>query len=155
MTSSWCLGKMKWMPWANEFLRDVSLRSISEGCPDSKVSWGQHGAHLGSVGPSWAPCWPHGPCYHGIFYWNSPLMCRLLLVWQVASEMYLCHLCELLSPSSRALYHHKNTVYRRIKCFNLALLNFGFSCIGVRCRLFNFEEYATVSMVILCWWRCH
>ena len=60
---------------------------ISEGCPDSKISWGQHGAHLGSVGPSWAPCWPHGPCYHGIFYWNSPLMCRLLLVWQVASEM--------------------------------------------------------------------
>ena len=22
-------------------------------------SWGQHGAHLGPVGPRWAPCWPH------------------------------------------------------------------------------------------------
>ena len=24
-------------------------------------SWGQHGAHLGPVGPRWAPCWPHEP----------------------------------------------------------------------------------------------
>ena len=28
-------------------------------------SWGQHGAHLGPVGPRWAPCWPHEPCYQG------------------------------------------------------------------------------------------
>ena len=27
--------------------------------PDSKNSWGQHGAHLGPVGPRWAPFWPH------------------------------------------------------------------------------------------------
>ena len=28
-------------------------------------SWGQHGAHLGPVGPGWAPCWPHagGPWF--------------------------------------------------------------------------------------------
>ena len=25
----------------------------------------QHGAHVGPVGPRWAPCWPHGPCYQG------------------------------------------------------------------------------------------
>ena len=30
-------------------------------------SWGQHGAHLGPVGPRWAPCWPHEPCYQGCF----------------------------------------------------------------------------------------
>ena len=35
--------------------------------PDSKVSWGQHGAHLGPTGPSWAPCWPHELCYLGPF----------------------------------------------------------------------------------------
>ena len=29
--------------------------------------WGQHGAHLGPVGPSWAPCWPYEPCYQGGF----------------------------------------------------------------------------------------
>ena len=37
--------------------------------PDSKESWGQHVAHLGPVGPRWAPCWPHDPCYQGA-YWN-------------------------------------------------------------------------------------
>ena len=31
--------------------------------PDRKV----HGANLGPVGPRWAPCWPHEPCYQGTF----------------------------------------------------------------------------------------
>ena len=26
-------------------------------------SWGQHGAHQGPVGPGWASCWSHEPCY--------------------------------------------------------------------------------------------
>ena len=34
--------------------------------PDSKV-WGQHGVHLGPIDPRWSPCWPHEPCYQGIF----------------------------------------------------------------------------------------
>ena len=29
---------------------------------------GQHGAHLGPVGPRWAPCWPNEPCYQGTFH---------------------------------------------------------------------------------------
>ena len=32
--------------------------------PDSKV----HGAHLGPVGPRWAPCWTHEPCYQSMYY---------------------------------------------------------------------------------------
>ena len=24
-------------------------------------------AHLGAVGPKWAPLWPHKPCYQGSF----------------------------------------------------------------------------------------
>ena len=31
--------------------------------PRLPSSWGQHGAHLGPVGPRWAPCWPHEPCF--------------------------------------------------------------------------------------------
>ena len=33
--------------------------------PRWQSSWGQHGAHLGPVGPRWAPCRPHEPCYQG------------------------------------------------------------------------------------------
>ena len=33
--------------------------------PRKQNSWGQHGVHLGPVGPKWAPCWPHEPCYQG------------------------------------------------------------------------------------------
>ena len=32
--------------------------------PRQQGSWGQHGAHLGPVGPRWAPCWPHERCCH-------------------------------------------------------------------------------------------
>ena len=33
--------------------------------PRNQSSWGQHGTHLGPVGPRWAPCWPHEACYQG------------------------------------------------------------------------------------------
>ena len=33
--------------------------------PRKQSSWGQHGAHLGPVGPRWAPRWPHESCYQG------------------------------------------------------------------------------------------
>ena len=35
--------------------------------PRKRSSWGQHGAHLGSVRPRWAPCWPHETCYQSTF----------------------------------------------------------------------------------------
>ena len=35
--------------------------------PRLQSSWGQHGAHLGPVGPRWAPCWPLEPCYQGLY----------------------------------------------------------------------------------------
>ena len=37
------------------------LIHLKETFPDSKV----HGAHLGPVGPRWAPCWPHELWYQG------------------------------------------------------------------------------------------
>ena len=52
-----------------------------DGSPDSKVhgptwgppgSWGQHGTHLGPVGPRLAPCWPHESCYQGRLRWWLP-----------------------------------------------------------------------------------
>ena len=39
---------------------------------------GQHGAHLGPVGPRLAPCWPHEQCYWG----SCP---RLASVWVLVS----------------------------------------------------------------------
>ena len=41
----------------------LNQQMIDKAIPDSKVHGGQHGAHLGPVGPRWAPCWPHEPCY--------------------------------------------------------------------------------------------
>ena len=42
---------------------------------------GQHGAHLGPVGPIWAPCWPHEPCYQWtivmVIWWRTTAYVRL------------------------------------------------------------------------------
>ena len=38
------------------------------------MSWGQLGAHLGPVGPSWAPSWPHESCYQGYLTRTAPHM---------------------------------------------------------------------------------
>ena len=41
-----------------------SMRMKSKIARFMGPTW-QHGAHLGPVGPRWAPCWSHEPCYQG------------------------------------------------------------------------------------------
>ena len=36
--------------------------------PRKQISCGQHGAHLGPVGPRWVTRWPHELCYQGRSY---------------------------------------------------------------------------------------
>ena len=38
---------------------------IMETTQIARFIWSQHGAHLGPVGPRWAPCWPHKLCSQG------------------------------------------------------------------------------------------
>ena len=51
------------MPSGNKQLPESSLTYWLTYHPREQGSWGQHGAHLGPVGPRWAPCGPHEPCY--------------------------------------------------------------------------------------------
>ena len=46
--------------------------------PREQSSCGQHGAHLGPVGPRLAPRWPHKPCYQGYAFPRGS--CRLVNV---------------------------------------------------------------------------
>ena len=59
----WASWRLK--PYSRQF--DSSITRFSNvhnsKSPDSKV----HGAHLGPLGPRWAPCWPYEPCYQGGF----------------------------------------------------------------------------------------
>ena len=41
-------------------------------------SWGKHGAHLGPVGPRWAPCWPREPYYQGLD-WSVIYVCYIYI----------------------------------------------------------------------------
>ena len=45
--------------------------------PRKQSSWGQHGTHLGPVGPRRAPCSPHEPCYQGYPSFAFQVPCHL------------------------------------------------------------------------------
>ena len=104
---------------------------------------GQHGAHLGPVGPRWALCWPHEPCYQGrlakeftghyklLYYYlirlqfeyiihkhlNTPdLPCLLENVhmpWIMKNSWTWNITCFIYDISSRSFPNHQN---RFIKC---------------------------------------
>ena len=71
MWTIFCIGKT----WNK---RKLCVDSNPQLTPREQSSCGQHGAHLGPVGPRWAPCWPHEPCYQGhhFQYSNQPQTTR-------------------------------------------------------------------------------
>ena len=79
-------------------------------------SWGQHGAHLGPVGPRWSPCWPHKPCCHGRIVNNNAgprlfgISHRMVPFPSIPSAMYLyldIHICcdRFLLPFTMRGFH--------------------------------------------------
>ena len=92
--------------------------------PKQQSSWGQHGAHLGPVGPRWAPCWPHEPCYRGylIFMMGLPK----LLIWHLYDD-----------PPPKKKTKKKTHTHRHTKPqFKIKMLSHQYSK-GERCRLYN------------------
>ena len=68
-------------------------------------SWGQHGAHLGPIGPKWAPCWPHEPWYLGCYMqWNINQNAYIVIKKR---DILKCHLqkCQLFYLSLNMLKH--------------------------------------------------
>ena len=47
-------------------------------------TWGQYGTHMGPVGPRWAPCWPHEPCYaspEGVVFFFGSVCASVFNAW--------------------------------------------------------------------------
>ena len=70
--------------YVDHVLSDVLANTITviTNNPNSKV----HGANMGPtwVGPKWAPCWPHEPCYQGPFFLISGIIiCLVLFIFQM------------------------------------------------------------------------
>ena len=57
-------------------------------------SWGQHGAHLGPVGPRWAPCWSMNPAISD-GYWRLTIFQQFALAMHhwIWPDIYSSH-CE-------------------------------------------------------------
>ena len=62
-STSWCIMILL-MSWT--IVDTIILNHWTWG-PRYQASWDQHEAYLGPVGPRWVPCWPHEPCYQGLF----------------------------------------------------------------------------------------
>ena len=71
--------KVDCVAFARNMLQVVIHNLCKRTYADGKVPWGQHGAHLGPVGPKWAPCWPHNPCYQGR---QQRSFCKRYVEWQ-------------------------------------------------------------------------
>ena len=54
--------------WGGQYMPTNIIHPCYQG------SWGQHGVHLGTTGPRWAPCWPHEPCCRGWYFRSSTLV---------------------------------------------------------------------------------
>ena len=59
-----CFGLSRGHQIVTIFLQMPSCHSATY--PDNKVHGANMGPIRGPVAPSWAPCWPHEPCYQGI-----------------------------------------------------------------------------------------
>ena len=74
--------------------------AVTEVCnPREQGSCGQHGAHLGPVGPRWAPCCPHGSCYQGDF------LVYIKATWTRA-------------PNTELIQVHSNIQYKKYANYN-------------------------------------
>ena len=68
MTSAWYNG----MLFCLGVKHSIYIKSSFVMTVGSQIAnfMGQNGAHLGFVGPRWAPCWPYELCYLGCFRYS-------------------------------------------------------------------------------------
>ena len=112
--------------------------------PRYQGSWGQHGAHLGPVGPRCAPCWPHEPCYQGPFL--PCFVCTISIIsiintvpkkgWRLSHTL---HVVNDYWRFSRAIDRlEKNIHDQAIHCDTITVILFRCSIWGMGVNLSNF-----------------
>ena len=80
--------------------------------PRQQSSWGQPGAPLGPVGPRWAPCWPHEPCYHGVYSF-SPCNKRTVRCTKLCGIVVIAYFGIMPSRNGK-IYHIADPLYRAL-----------------------------------------
>ena len=88
-----------WPPdcfWYNKCVLDLLTTIRPRIYPDSKV----HGANMGppvSCRPQMSPCWPHEPCYQGMYIHQSPF--KGIHEWKKGIH------CKVKKKSTRIISH--------------------------------------------------
>ena len=75
--------------------------------PRYQSPWGQHVAHLGPVGPRWAPCWSHEPCYQGLFpkrQWSKPECYEIYKSPECTGDSSWCEMIVMSMYTSNGIY---------------------------------------------------
>ena len=99
-------------------------------------SWGQHGAHLGPVGPRWAPCWPHEPCYQGLLaserFVKITLMYTSLMEHRKSTKLtyFDCDIYHYIKKQTFCLISYIHIFWRwaQFSCQNTCLFTNGRKC---------------------------
>ena len=117
-----------WTPgWCNRWIISnwCYRKAITSGCvidyPESKVHGANMDAHLGPVGPIWAPCWPHEPCYQGTYPHSMSNTC--IRTSHTASCIWICYIAHLSrvhdkwhTPRRCLLFHYSVNTMPNTAC---------------------------------------
>ena len=96
--------ELEQIPLGNTWVPHPIFQVRLETAQIAKLIWPTWGPP-GPVGPRWAPCWPHEPCYQGV----HPLSLLSSPKWQIQRWLYVFIPVHTL-PLSR--YNKITTVYQ-------------------------------------------
>ena len=125
-----------------------------EYIPRYQSSCGQHGAHLGPVGPRWAPCWPHEPCYQGYQTKSKASWDSVRVIWWT-----IVH--EVVGLHSHRVFHINSLdsgipgCHLKTTIFNLVILTgiFTSSNVALRWMPWDLTDDKSTLVQVMTWCR--
>ena len=111
-------------------------------------SWSQHGAHLGPVGPRWAPRWSHELCYQGSHYqvdgWPA-IRCR--------GNHCQAHFCFIESLAPGRCGSNFKSVISEHMCYTLQFKSYSAGTCSQVNPTGHQEWYKSILVQIMAWCR--
>ena len=115
-----------------------SLFRLTTKIPRYQDSWGQHGAHLRTTGPRWAPYWPHEPS---------------IWVHQSSILLVLCGGIHIGWPGDS--FHKGPVMWKTFSCHNIIMTSRLFVACDSKVTRSEATDQGGQFDDSVCWSQCH
>ena len=106
--------------WIQIIFKDKLTKAALKFLPRLQGSWGQHGAHLGTTGPRWAPCWLHEPCYLGMNHKHFPLTINMMHISKFRHILF--YFCQVRKKRKKMQILSHFEIDYFISCFDMIFI---------------------------------